>query len=747
MVFQEPMTSLNPVLPIGRQIIEALPDDERRSRTAASARAVELLASVGLTAPERRLSEYPHQISGGMRQRVMIAIALASRPALIIADEPTTALDVTVQAQIVALLRQIQDESGTALLLVSHDLALVWQMARRVAVMYAGRIVEQASVEALFARPRHPYSAGLVGAIRALAAGGRNGWSKFPALRPGLPNAGRDALSRPVAGKPPPSAPAPRPRTESPAISRKPRDDRAAGNQRTGEAFPAAGRARAAGRRRRFAVDRAGRGAGARRRSGCGKSTLGRCLLRLEEIDGGEIRFDGQRIDALRATAFRPLRQRIQMVFQDPYGSLDPRMTVAEILAEPLTSLGLVRNRHDAAPRVLELLDMVRMPRSCVAKKPHEFSGGQRQRIGIARALATWPDLLVCDEAVSALDVSVKAQIVNLLSDLRAELGLAMLFISHDLAIVERIADRVAVMYLGRIVETGDAEAIFSSPGHPYTRGLLAAAPRIDALSPPTGCCVANRPIRRLRRRVVVSTRAVRKPSHAARPTTRRPFRWCPAGASPATLPPIPFPSRWRTHDVPFPTDPARAVDGACIGGTGSRAGSAAGGALRDDGSPAGVDGSPRRCRDISRRALDRLRGADDGSRPVEKRHAHPARRSGSPETAACRAAGRARATGHAHMVRRRAYALFPRAGCEGRGANLAGRQRWRGARSTDACAARCRCLSDRGGRRFRGGFVPGLSRLPHAGMHRYARGAAFGGDALYEPERAVLRQLWRRAL
>jgi ABC-type oligopeptide transport system ATPase subunit len=314
--------------------------------------------------------------------------------------------------------------------------------------------------------------------------------------------------------------------------------------------------------------------------SGCGKSTLGRCLLRLEEIDGGEIRFDGQRIDALRATAFRPLRQRIQMVFQDPYGSLDPRMTVAEILAEPLTSLGLVRNRHDAAPRVLELLDMVRMPRSCVAKKPHEFSGGQRQRIGIARALATWPDLLVCDEAVSALDVSVKAQIVNLLSDLRAELGLAMLFISHDLAIVERIADRVAVMYLGRIVETGDAEAIFSSPGHPYTRGLLAAAPRIDALSPPTGCCVANRPIRRLRRRVVVSTRAVRKPSHAARPTTRRPFRWRPAGASPATLPPIPFPSRWRTHDVPFPTDPARAVDGACIGGTGSRAGSAAGGAL-----------------------------------------------------------------------------------------------------------------------------------------------------------------------
>lgn len=215
--------------------------------------------------------------------------------------------------------------------------------------------------------------------------------------------------------------------------------------------------------------------------SGCGKSTLGRCLLRLEEIDGGEIRFDGQRIDALRATAFRPLRQRIQMVFQDPYGSLDPRMTVAEILAEPLTSLGLVRNRHDAAPRVLELLDMVRMPRSCVAKKPHEFSGGQRQRIGIARALATRPDLLVCDEAVSALDVSVKAQIVNLLSDLRAELGLAMLFISHDLAIVERIADRVAVMYLGRIVETGDTEAIFSSPGHPYTRGLLAAAPRIDA--------------------------------------------------------------------------------------------------------------------------------------------------------------------------------------------------------------------------------------------------------------------------
>ncbi len=215
--------------------------------------------------------------------------------------------------------------------------------------------------------------------------------------------------------------------------------------------------------------------------SGCGKSTIGRCLLRLEESDGGEIRFDGARIDDLRPRKFRPLRQRIQIVFQDPYGSLDPRMSVAEILAEPLVSLGLARNRRDAMPRVLELLDMVSMPRSSVDRRPNEFSGGQRQRIGIARALSVKPDLIVCDEAVSALDVSVKAQIVNLLADLRAELGLAMLFISHDLAIVERIADRVAVMYLGRIVELGTAEQVLGAPDHPYTRGLLAAAPRIDS--------------------------------------------------------------------------------------------------------------------------------------------------------------------------------------------------------------------------------------------------------------------------
>lgn len=219
--------------------------------------------------------------------------------------------------------------------------------------------------------------------------------------------------------------------------------------------------------------------------SGCGKSTIGRCLLRLEKSDGGEIHFDGSRIDTLSLGAFRPLRRRIQIVFQDPYGSLDPRMTVAESLAEPLVSLGLARNRRDAMPTILELLDMVRMPRSSAERRPHEFSGGQRQRIGIARALAVRPDLIVCDEAVSALDVSVKAQIINLLAELRSELGLAMLFISHDLAIVERIADRVAVMYLGRIVEQGTTELVLGEPRHPYTRGLLAAAPRLDAVLAP----------------------------------------------------------------------------------------------------------------------------------------------------------------------------------------------------------------------------------------------------------------------
>jgi peptide/nickel transport system ATP-binding protein len=227
--------------------------------------------------------------------------------------------------------------------------------------------------------------------------------------------------------------------------------------------------------------------------SGCGKSTIGRCLLRLEDSDGGEIRFDGARIDDLRPHAFRPLRRRIQMVFQDPYGSLDPRMSVAEILAEPLVSLGLFRDRRSAMPRVLELLDMVAMPRGAADRRPHEFSGGQRQRIGIARALAVRPDLIVCDEAVSALDVSVKAQIINLLADLRAELGLAMLFISHDLAIVERIADRVAVMYLGRIVELGAAAEALAMPRHPYARGLLAAAPRIDGAIE-TGALLSGEP-------------------------------------------------------------------------------------------------------------------------------------------------------------------------------------------------------------------------------------------------------------
>jgi len=236
--------------------------------------------------------------------------------------------------------------------------------------------------------------------------------------------------------------------------------------------------------------------------SGCGKSTIGRCLLRLEQPDGGSIYFEGERIDQLSPAAFRPLRKRIQMIFQDPYGSLDGRMSVADTLAEPLLSLGFARNRQEAMPRIHELLDMVAMPRASAERRPHEFSGGQRQRIGIARALAVRPDLIVCDEAVSALDVSVKAQIVNLLADLRTELGLAMLFISHDLAIVERIADTVAVMYLGRIAELGEAQAVLGNPRHPYTRGLLAAAPRLDAApveallqgeppdpaAPPSGC-------------------------------------------------------------------------------------------------------------------------------------------------------------------------------------------------------------------------------------------------------------------
>ncbi|MDX5629981.1 MULTISPECIES: ABC transporter ATP-binding protein [unclassified Brenneria] len=459
MIFQEPMTSLNPVMSIGRQVEEALTLHLPLSRTQARARALELLAQVKLPDPESRFDDYPHHLSGGQRQRVMIAMAIACQPDLLIADEPTTALDVTIQSQILALLDELRRELNMAVLLITHDLGVVSQWADRVAVMHNGRKLEEGPADRILLHPQHTYTQGLLHASLHLEQDAHYRRSRLAEIR--YSDAQGFTLFQPPAH----TEAAPTAAAAQPLLT--------VGNLTV--AYESAQDDITAVDDVSFRLH-AGETLGLVGESGCGKSTLSRAIMRLEQAQSGRVVFDGQDLLTLSRRQLLPWRKRIQMVFQDPYGSLNPRQSIDEILGYALAIHG-VKDRRERERRIVRILDDVGLPQAARQRYPHEFSGGQRQRIGIARALVLRPQLLICDEPVSALDVSVQAQIINLLVDLKAELGLTYLFISHDLAVVRYIADRVLVMNGGRIVEEGDHERIWRHPQHPYTRTLLDAVP------------------------------------------------------------------------------------------------------------------------------------------------------------------------------------------------------------------------------------------------------------------------------
>ncbi len=534
MIFQEPSTALNPVLTVGAQIVEVIERHTRLSGEVAGRRALELLEAVGIPDGARRIGEYAFQLSGGLRQRVMIAAALAVDPEVLIADEPTTALDVTIQAQILDLLAKLQAERGMALLLITHDLGIVARMAQRVAVMYAGEIVEIAARDEFLRAPQHPYSQKL-----------------FESLPSPQRRAGELAVIR---GQVPPLATAfrgcrfaercdfafERCREEAPRLLELPGGSRARCHLR--EQGPAGARASDSSREavrideepkrallqvtdlkvhfpirrgilRRIvgqvrAVDgvsldlREGRTLALVGESGCGKTTAGKAMLQLIRPSAGSVRYEGGELAGLSRAAMRPRRAQMQIIFQDPYASLNPRLRVRETLLEGMRSLGVGADDAEREARVGELLGEVGLPREALGRYPHEFSGGQRQRIAIARALAVNPRLIVCDEPTSALDVSVQAQILNLLRSLQRRRGIAYLFITHNLPVVEYLAHEVAVMYLGRIVERGTVDEVLRDPKHPYTQALLSAAPTLEGgreiirlggelpspANPPSGC-------------------------------------------------------------------------------------------------------------------------------------------------------------------------------------------------------------------------------------------------------------------
>ena len=470
MIFQEPMTSLNPVFTAGDQIGESIRLHQGASAATARAETLRLLELVRIPEARSVMDRYPHQLSGGMRQRVMIAMALACKPALLIADEPTTALDVTIQAQILSLIRQLQREMHMGVIFITHDMGVVAEVADRVLVMYQGEQVEQGPASEIFAHPREPYTQALLAAVPRL---GSMHDTDLPALFPllGTREPAADAAPSDRSGDP-----IVLPYRDATPILRV--RDLVTRFDLRGGVFNRV-------QRRVHAVERVsfdlypGETLALVGESGCGKSTTGRSLVRLVTTQSGEIEFDGENVVTLGHQKLQSLRRNIQFVFQDPFASLDPRVTVGYSIMEPLL-VHHVATPEQARRRVAELLERVGLAPDMAQRYPHEFSGGQRQRICIARALALNPKVVIADESVSALDVSIQAQIINLLIGLQQELGVSFLFISHDMAVVERISHRVAVMYLGQIVEIGPRRAIFQDPQHPYTRKLMAAVPVAD---------------------------------------------------------------------------------------------------------------------------------------------------------------------------------------------------------------------------------------------------------------------------
>ncbi len=459
MIFQEPMTALNPVFTIERQLTEGLIVHKKISKRKARIEALELLRLVRIPEPERRMRQFPHELSGGMRQRVVIAMALACKPRLLIADEPTTALDVTIQAEILALINRLKSETDAAILFITHDMAVVAQMADRVVVMHDGKKMEEGTVHEIFKNPQHDYTKALLAAVPKL---GEMASKKYPEPMRLVGEKKSEAL-KPIIG------------TNEPLLT----------VDRLVTRYPVKGGIF----RRTVALVHAvedvsftlmkGKTLALVGESGCGKSTVGRSLIRLVEPTSGNIDLNGQNILSLNPKDMREARSNIQMVFQDPFASLNPTLTLFDQVAEPLRNFG-TNNLGELRVKVSNLFDRVKLPLSFMRRYPHELSGGQRQRIAIARALALNPSLIIADEPVSALDVSVQAQVLNLMMELQVDLGLSFLFISHDMAVVERVSHDVGVMYLGRLVEIGPRSSIFRNPQHPYTQDLLKAVPIAD---------------------------------------------------------------------------------------------------------------------------------------------------------------------------------------------------------------------------------------------------------------------------
>ncbi len=538
MVFQDPMTSLDPVFTVGSQMVEVLRRHRKMSRKAAWSRSVELLDTVGIANPGQRVKQYPFEMSGGMRQRVLIAMALACEPELLVADEPTTALDVTIQAQILDLLADLQRRLGVAVLLITHDLGVVAGVCDRVAVMYAGKIVEDACAADLYAMPAHPYSIGPAAVDTASRHRARPSRRHHRGATGPTPATDRLRIRRAL-------------RTRCRSMPAAAADARTTGRQRgpprgllpcrrvarahhktrasrsgcamtevlapttLGRPVPTQERIiEADGVSVRFPVGRTGfwgqqtkwvhavddvsftvhhgETLGLVGESGSGKTTVGRTVLRRIAPSAGRIIFHGEDVTTTSGEELRKLRRRMQLVFQDPYASLNPRMSVLQLVAEPLVVHGLVKSARAARDQVVALLERCGLPEDTADRHPHAFSGGQRQRIGIARALALQPDFIVADEPVSALDVSVRAQIVNLLQDLQREFGIAYLFIAHDLSVVRHISHRIAILYAGKLVELADSDAVYESPLHPYTEALLSSVP------------IPDPPIQRARQRIVL---------------------------------------------------------------------------------------------------------------------------------------------------------------------------------------------------------------------------------------------------